>query len=194
MLAEAETIQHRAYLGVQCVTAMRMEARVQGGIPLRNRFIGARLRIELGETDGERLQLLFDGTDLIEDGKAFFEDAAPGKRESVLRQVADGGVAGALERAVVERLETGERLEQRGFAGPICADERGAFAGRDEPACVFKESAWPKTTAGGAELQHEISLLLFSHFDAVATAGFAVRAAGFREATSACQSASVWSA
>lgn len=104
---------------------------------------------------GELLELLLHGAQFVEDGEAFLEDGAAGEGEAILRQVADGHAFGALHRAVVERVEPGENLHERGLAGAVGADEGGALVGRDEPVGVFKEKFVTETFAGVGELKHK---------------------------------------
>ena len=44
------------------------------------------------------LDLLFHIAQFVEDREAFLEDAAPGERQTLLRQVADAHAAGLLQR------------------------------------------------------------------------------------------------
>ena len=83
----------------------------------------------------------------IEDGEALFENCAAAELEAVLWKITDAHAAGLLHGAVVEMLEPGEYLHQRGFAGAIGADERGFFLGADEPVGVEEQLARPKALA-----------------------------------------------
>ena len=47
-------------------------------------------------------------------------------------------------RAVVERLDAGENLQQRGFAGAVGADQADAIVRRDQPVEFPKRILGPK--------------------------------------------------
>ena len=96
-----------------------------------------------------------------ENRHAFGEDAAAGKREAVLRQVAGADAARDAERAVVERLHARQHFEQRGFAGAVRAHQSGAVLGRDQPVEIFKQQLGAEALAGAGKLNH---LSLVSRF------------------------------
>ena len=95
--------------------------------------------VELGHAVREALLLLFQRAQVGEDGHALGEDGAAGKRKALLRQVAEGDALLRGDGAGVEALDSGQHLEQRGFAGAVGADDAGALVGRDQPVEVFKE-------------------------------------------------------
>src|ERR1700728_4059992 len=85
---------------------------------------------------------------------AFRKDGAAGKREAVLRKISRGRPLGDDERAVVERVQAGENLHQRGLASAVRAHEPNAVVGRDEPVGVFKKKFVAETFSGAGELNH----------------------------------------
>ena len=50
--------------------------------------------------------------------------------------------------AVVQRLQAGEHLHQRGFAGSVGADQRGLFVVPDEPVGLKKQDPRAEPLAG----------------------------------------------
>src|SRR5580704_2160490 len=76
------------------------------------------------------------------------------KREAVLRQISSSGAFGDDQRAVVERVQAGENLHQRGLAGAVRADQANAVVGRDEPVGVFKKEFVAETFSGAGKLNH----------------------------------------
>ena len=93
--------------------------------------------------------LVLHVAEFVEDGEALVEDGAAAEREAVLREVADGHALDVGARAVVEGLDAGEDLEQRGFARAVAADQAGALVGRDQPVDVFEEEFLAEAFAGG---------------------------------------------
>ncbi len=147
-LREAEAGEHGADLRVERVDVMRVEEVGDLGVAVGGGDVLARFRVGLGDGVGELLVFSFERAELVEDREAFVEDGAAGEREAILRQVADGHAFDVGALAVVERLDAGEDLQQRGFAGAVAADEAGALIRCDEPVDVFKEEFWAEAFAG----------------------------------------------
>ena len=116
--------------------------------------VGVALRVELGERGGDRFHLFFKAEQFVEDGQAFVEDGAAGERQAVLREVSDAHTAGALHLAVVEAVESGEDLHQRGLAGAVRADQSSLLVRGDQPVGVLEKEFRAKTLARIGELQH----------------------------------------
>ena len=77
-----------------------------------SRLILSALRVQLSQLRRKRFQFSFHAAQIVEHGKTFFKNTAPGESQAVLRQVADGGIAGAIEGAVVERFQVRHDLQQ----------------------------------------------------------------------------------
>ena len=101
------------------------------------RVLGA-LGVEFGHLVRQRFLLLLEGQQIGEDGHAFGEDGAAGKRETFLREVADAGAFHGDHGAGVQAVHAGQDLQQRGFAGAVGAHDAGALVGRDQPVEVFE--------------------------------------------------------
>ena len=69
-------------------------------------------------------------------------------------KIAGGRAFGDDERAVVESVEAGENLHQRGFAGAVRADQADAVVGRDQPVDVFEKKFVAETFSGAGKLNH----------------------------------------
>ena len=67
---------------------------------------------------------------------------APGVREAVLRQVADGERRRLDDGAAIGLVEAGEHLQQRGLAGAVRAAQADALAVRDLPRDVLEQYAF----------------------------------------------------
>jgi hypothetical protein len=124
------------------------------GVAVGSGGVLLRLGVGVGESVGELFGLGLHFAEFVEDGEALVEDAAAGEREAVLREVADGHALDVGAQAVVEGLDAGEDLEQRGFARAVAADQPGALVGRDQPVDVFEEEFLAVAFAGSGELKH----------------------------------------
>jgi hypothetical protein len=101
-----------------------------------------------GEDVGELYRLGFECVEVVEDGVALLEDRLAAHGEAVLRQITEGHPFHAGERAVIERFDAGDDLEQGGFARAVAADQAGALVWRDEPIGVFEEEFLAEPLAG----------------------------------------------
>ncbi len=110
--------------------------------------------VEFGDAMRERLQLPLHGVEFGEHRHAFGKDGAAGKREAILRQISRSSALGDDERAVVEGVQAGENLHQRGFAGAVRAHQTDAVVGRDQPVGVFKKKFVAETFSGAGKLNH----------------------------------------
>src|SRR5208337_4330281 len=110
--------------------------------------------IKLRNAVSERFQLSLHGVKFGEHRHALGEHAAAGKREPILRKISGGRSLGDDQGAVVERVQAGENLHQRGFAGAVRADQADAVAGRDQPVGVFKKKFVAETFSGARKLNH----------------------------------------
>ena len=118
--------------------------------------------VEFGHAAGQVFLLVFEGAQVGEDGHAFGEDGAAGKREAFLGQVAEGDALLGDDGAGVEAFDAGEHLEQGRFAGAVGAHDAGALVGRDQPVDVFEENFGAVVFAGPGELDHGGFRLYFS--------------------------------
>ncbi len=143
-------------LRVQCVTVVGTKSGVDLGEAVGSGGVGVAFRVEFGERGGDRLHLFFEAEKLVEDRQAFVEDGAAREREAVLREVSDAHAAGALDLAVVEAVEAGEDLHQRGFAGAVGTDQSGLLVRGDQPVGVLEKQFRAKSLARIGELQHRI--------------------------------------
>ena len=153
-LGEAEAGEHRADLGLDGVAVARAEFAFGAMEAVGDLGVLGAGGIELGHAVGEVFLLLLQGAQIGEDGHAFGEDGAAGKREPFLRQVADADALHDGDGAGVEPVDAGQDLEQRGFAGAVGADDAGALVGRDQPVQVFEEDFGAEAFAGPGELDH----------------------------------------
>ena len=103
---------------------------------------------------GEVFLLVFERAQVGEDGHAFGEHGAAGKREAFLRQVADGDALLGGDGAGIEALDAGQHFEQRRFAGAVGAHDAGALVGRDQPVDVLEKDFGAVAFAGPGELDH----------------------------------------
>src|SRR5271170_6891609 len=116
--------------------------------------IGRAFRVELGERGGDGFHLFLKAEQFVKDREAFVEDGAAGEREAILRQVSDAHAFSALDLTVVEAVESGKDLHERGFAGAVRADQSSALVGSDQPVGILKEKLGAESLAGPGELQH----------------------------------------
>ena len=118
-LAKAEAVEHRADLRVERVAVVHAEVAGDGVVAIGHLVIFARSRIEFAHLVGELFHLGFHRLQAAEDGHALVEDGAAFETQAILRQIAEGGVLGGGDGAVVERLDAAQHLQQRGFAGAV---------------------------------------------------------------------------
>ncbi len=114
--------------------------------------------VEFGELPAQALDFALHLAEFVEDGEALFENGAAREAQAFLRQVADAHAARLLHAAVVERLEAGQHLHQRGFAGAVGADQRGSFLVSDQPVGLKKQDARTEALAGILQREHCISI------------------------------------
>jgi hypothetical protein len=110
--------------------------------------------VELGHAMGELFLLDFEVAQIGKDGHAFGEDAAAGKRQAVLRQVAEGDALLHGDGAGVETLDAGEHFQQRRFTGAVRAHQAGALVGGDHPVEMFEENLGAVALSRPVELDH----------------------------------------
>ena len=111
--------------------------------------------VQLSQLRGQPLDFALHLVQLVEDGEAFLEYRAAGKLQSLLRQIADADAARLLEGAVVQRLQPGQHLHQRGFSRAVRAHQRSLLVVADEPVGLKKQHARPEPLAGIFERKHE---------------------------------------
>ncbi len=160
LLGESEAAQHGPDLRIQRVDVVDVEVVGDVGVAVGGGAVLARAGVGGGERVGDLFGLALQRVQMVEDGEALGKDGLAAEGEAVLRQIADGHALDTGERAVVQGLQAGEDLEQRGFAGAVAADQAGALVRRDQPVGVFKQEFGAESLAGGGELKHQF---LFSH-------------------------------
>ena len=122
-LAKAEAVEHRADLRVERVAVVHAEVAGDFVIAVGHLLVLARRWIELAHLVGQLFHLVFHRLQVAEDRHALVEDGAAFQAQAILRQIAEGRVLGARKRAVVERLDAAQHLQQRGFAGAVRAHQ-----------------------------------------------------------------------
>jgi hypothetical protein len=146
--AEAEAVEHRADLRVERVAVLHAEFGQDALVAISHLRVFVRGVIQFGNLVSEVFHLLLQGAQVGEDRHAFVEDGASGELQAVLREVAEGGVFGGDDAAVVERFEAAEDLQQRGFAGAVGAHQSDASVGGDEPIQIVEEKLGAEAFAG----------------------------------------------
>ena len=104
--------------------------------------------IEFRHLRGQPLGFALHFVQFVEDGEALVKDGPAGELEPFLRQIADADAARLIEGAVIEGLEAGKNLHQRGFAGAVGADQRSFFVVADEPIRLEEEHSRPESFPG----------------------------------------------
>ena len=89
--------------------------------------------IQFRQLPGQPLDLPLHLVEFVENRQALLEDRSPRELQSLLRQIADADAARLLECAVVQSLQPGQNLHQRGFAGAVGAHQRGLLLVSDQP-------------------------------------------------------------
>jgi hypothetical protein len=97
---------------------------------------------------------IFEVAQIGKDGHALGEDGAAGKRQAVLRQIAQGDALLGGDGAGIEAFDAGEHLEQRRFPGAIGAHQAGALVGRDQPIDTFEKNLGAVALSRPVELDH----------------------------------------
>ncbi len=153
-LGKAEAGEHHAHLRLDGEAVARAEFAFRLVEAVGHLRVFGAGGVELGQLVRERFLFLFERQDAGEDGHAFGENGAAGKREPFLRQVADAGALHGDDRAGVQAVHAGQDFEQRGFAGAVGAHDAGALVGRNQPVEVFEECFGAEAFGGPGELDH----------------------------------------
>ena len=90
VVAEAEAAQHRRDLQIDVVPVLDAEAILQRAVALEQRVVLVLRHRRIAEALFDVVHLRFHVQQIGERGARFVENRAPGVREAVLRQVADG--------------------------------------------------------------------------------------------------------
>ncbi len=152
--AKAKPLQHASYLGFNRVAVAGAEFVLQTVIAVGDLGIFRALMVEFGDLVRKRLQFALHGVEVAEHRHALGKHGAAGKREAILRKISGGRALGDDERAVVEGVEPGKNLHQRGFAGAVRAHQADAVVGRDQPVGVFKKKFVAEAFSGARKLDH----------------------------------------
>ena len=154
-LAEAEAVEHGAHLRIERVAVLHAKFAEIALIAIGYLGVFVRRVIEFGHLVSEVLHLLLQRAQVAEHRHAFGEDGAAGELQAILREIAEGGVLGRDDAAVVERLQAGQNFQQSGFAGAVGADQPHALVGSDQPIKIVEEKFGAESFAGRGELNHD---------------------------------------
>ena len=150
-----EAGEHRADLRFDGVSVARAEFAFGAMEAVGHLGIFRAGRVQLRHAARQLLLLVLEGAQIAEHGHAFGEHGAAGKREALLRQIADAGAALRRDGTGIEPFDSGQHFEQRRFAGAVGAHDAGAFVGRNQPVDVLKKDFGAVALAGPRELDHE---------------------------------------
>ena len=154
LFAKAKAGEHGAYLRVERVAIKRVKALLQQREAFGGGFVLRAGVVQLGKLSRGPLHFAFHGAQLVEDGEALVKDGTAGQLQAFLRQVANAHALGLLHHAIVQQLEAGQDLHERGFAGAIGADQCGFFACTDKPVGLKEENTRAEAFAGFLEREH----------------------------------------
>ena len=104
-LAEAEAVEHGADLRVERVAVLHAKFGQDALVAIGHLRVFVRGVIEFGDLVREVFHLLLQSVQVGEHRHAFVEDSASGELQAVLREIAEGGVLGGDDAAVVERFD-----------------------------------------------------------------------------------------
>ena len=130
LFAEAQAVEHGAGLRLNCIAvaiaklAIDMMRAIRCPRPFRI------VRIEIRHFVMQLFELLFHRAKIVEHRHRLLKHCAAGKREAILRKIAEGHPLGEGNRPVVERFLAAQDFQQRGFTGAVAADEARALARR----------------------------------------------------------------
>ena len=142
MLAEAQTAQHGAHLGVESVAIVGAKMGVEIREAIRRRRVFGGCRVKLSQTCGEGFEFLLHAAQFGEDREALGENAAAAECQTFLRQIADRHATGALQGAVVERFEPARTLSRVDLPVPFAPTRAVRSLG------VMSQSAFSNKTRG----------------------------------------------
>ena len=131
---EAEPAQDDARLRLEAVPAQRLEAVLEVPVPR-----GERVVRRFVEPHRQRFQLALELPDLRESRQGLAQDRAAGLAGGLLRQVADGRLAGPADAPGVGRIQAREDPAERGLADAVRPDEPDALAPAELPRDVPEE-------------------------------------------------------
>ena len=157
-LGETQPHQDSADFGLDRVAVARAEFVFQPVIAVGDFGVRRAGVIELRHAVREGFQFRLDGAEVVEHGHALVEHRPSRERQAVLRQVSGRRAFRDRERAVVERVQPGQNLHDRGLAGAVRADQPDAVVARDQPVGVFEKKFVAETFSGGGKLNHGLEL------------------------------------
>src|SRR5262249_25510772 len=123
---EAEAGEDDLRARLELVAAELLEARLHLAVPLDD---AVEIVAGLGHAALEVVELGAELGDLAGAGGGVGERRAAGELADVLAEIADGGTARALDRAVVGLLLAGDEAKDRRLAGAVRSDEPDLLAG-----------------------------------------------------------------
>ena len=140
ILAKAEPAKDRARLGLDGVAAQALEARLQASV------LGEEGVVLIGLHDRhlvlDHAQAVLQCGHVFGRGEGLVKDGAPGHLDGFLLQIANDGVLGEADGALVAGIATGDDLEQGGLAGTVRADQRDTVAYADTQRRALEEDAF----------------------------------------------------
>ena len=157
---ETQTCQNGADLRLNGVPIASLEFMLDDVVTVGNLRIFSRAVVHFGHAGGKVLHLLLHGAQLVEDRHALGENAAPGEREAILRQVACADAFSDADSPVVEGFQSAKNLQQRGFAGAVRTHQTNPVFGRNQPIGPFKQEFVAVTFSGGGKLDHEAETIV----------------------------------
>ena len=108
----------------------------------------------IAQTLFERVHFAFDRQEFVEGAGGLLEHRAPGVRQAVLRQVADGQRGRLQDRARIRLVEARHHLEERGLARAVGAAQADPFTHVDLPRDVVEQHAIAEGFCEVEELDH----------------------------------------
>jgi len=154
LFAEAKPHEHAAHFGFNRVSIAGLELMLQPMIPVGHVGIFRAGVVEFCDAMHQGFEFLLHRAQLIEYRHALGKNRAPGKRKAILRQISCSGAFGDGERAVVQRVQSGEYLHQCRLAGAVRAHQANAVVGRDQPVSILEKEFVAETFSGARQLDH----------------------------------------
>ena len=139
-LLEAQTEEDRARVRLDGVAAKRLEPVVQPPVLLERALLVV-ARLGGLEVLRQHLQAMLERRHVLGGGERLFEDGATRHLDGFLLQVADDGVAGGGDRALVGVLSSGDDVEQRRLPRAVRAHERDPVTGTHAQTRVLEQDA-----------------------------------------------------
>src|SRR6185437_14379661 len=154
--------EYRANLRLDRVAVVHTKFVLDCVIPLRNVVVLRRGMVHLGHAIHELLELTLHVAQVLEHRRALCKHGATREGQAILRQVAKGEPFCNTHVAVIERLQSAQNLQQRGFPSPVRAHKPQPVARRDQQISTLEQQFVPVAFSGRVELDHENSCWLLA--------------------------------